>query len=61
MKRIIAKHFNKINKILLNSDYYIDKAKKISKYLKRKIKKKGKFLFVEMVVLLLMHHILLVN
>lgn len=42
MKRIIAKHFNKINKILLNSDYYIDKAEKISIFLKRKIKKKGK-------------------
>ena len=42
MKRIIAKHFDKINKILLNSDYYIDKTEKISIFLKRKIKKKGK-------------------
>ena len=42
MKRIIAKHFDKINKILLNSDYYINKTEKISIFLKRKIKKKGK-------------------
>lgn len=42
MKRVIAKHFDKINKILLNSDYYIDKTEKISIFLKRKIKKKGK-------------------
>lgn len=42
MKRIIAKHFDKINKILLDSEYYIDKTEKISIFLKKKIKKKGK-------------------
>jgi len=42
MKRIIAKHFDKINKILLNSEYYIEKTEKISIFLKKKIKKKGK-------------------
>ena len=42
MKKTISNHFDKIKKILSNSIYYIDKTEKISMFLKKKIKNKGK-------------------